>query len=130
MTHDDVQAWLDRYVEAWRTYDAERIGDLFSADAEYRYHPWDDPVRGRAAIVTTWLEPSGSASQRDAPGSWDASYEPLFVADDVAVTTGTTRYFGPDGSLVRVYHNLWVLRFDAEGRAREFSEWYMKEPAP
>ena len=31
MTHDDVQEWLDRYVEAWRSYDEAAIGDLFSA---------------------------------------------------------------------------------------------------
>ena len=29
MTHDDVQAWLDRYIAAWRSYDPEAIGDLF-----------------------------------------------------------------------------------------------------
>ena len=52
MTHDDVQRWLDRYVAAWRSYDVDEIGDLFAADAVYRYHPWDeDPVRGREAIV-------------------------------------------------------------------------------
>ena len=42
MTHDDVQAWLDRYVAAWAAYDAAAIGDLFSEDARYRYHPSDD----------------------------------------------------------------------------------------
>ncbi len=44
MTHDDVQAWLDRYVDAWRTYDPAVIGDLFTEGAEYRYHPWDEPI--------------------------------------------------------------------------------------
>lgn len=33
MTHDDVQAWLDKYLEAWRTYDVEKISELFSEDA-------------------------------------------------------------------------------------------------
>lgn len=26
MTQDEVQAWLDAYVEAWRSYDPEAIG--------------------------------------------------------------------------------------------------------
>jgi hypothetical protein len=25
-----------------------------------------------------------------------------------------------------VYSNLWVIRFDADGRCREFTEWYMR----
>ena len=28
MNHDDVQAWLDRYVEAWQSYDRGLIGEL------------------------------------------------------------------------------------------------------
>ena len=44
-----VQDWLDRYLEAWRTYDPALIGDLFSEDAEYRFHPFGEPVRGREA---------------------------------------------------------------------------------
>jgi ketosteroid isomerase-like protein len=123
MTHDDVQAWLDRYVEAWRTYDPTRIGDLFSDEATYRPHPWDEPLRGRAAIVADWL------GNQDAPGSWEAAYEPLLVAGDTAVTHGQTRYVTPDGNVQRAYRNLWVLRFDGDGRCRDFTEWFMKEPS-
>ncbi len=54
LSHDDVQGWLDRYVEAWQSYDPGAIGDLFSADADYRYHPNDEPVRGRDAIVADY----------------------------------------------------------------------------
>jgi hypothetical protein len=38
LTHDDVQAWLDAYVDAQRTYDPEAIGHLFAEDATYAYH--------------------------------------------------------------------------------------------
>ena len=58
-----VQRWLDDYVEAWRSSDPAAIGALFSEDAQYRYHPWDDPLDGRAAIVGSWL------ADRDEPGS-------------------------------------------------------------
>lgn len=122
MNHSDVQAWLDRYVEAWRTYDRALIGDLFSEDAEYLFHPWDEPVLGRQAIVDAWFE------DQDAPGTWQAAYEPVAVEGDVAVARGLSRYFHADGSLARVYQNLWILRFDEDGRCRSFTEWYMKEP--
>jgi hypothetical protein len=35
LTHDDVQRWLDAYVDAWRTYDPAAIGALFAEDATY-----------------------------------------------------------------------------------------------
>jgi hypothetical protein len=118
MTPDSVQAWLDAYVEAWRTYDRDAIGDLFSADASYAFHPYDaEPLRGREAIVDGWLE------ERDEPGSWEASYRPLLIEADRAVATGETRY--ADGS---TFSNLFVLRFDDDGRCTEFVEWFMEHP--
>jgi hypothetical protein len=121
MTGDGVQAWLDRYVAAWRSYDPAGIGALFSDDATYAYHPWDDGdqvLRGRAAIVANWLE------EPDQPDSWSADYRPLLVSGDRAVATGVTRY---DNG--QVYDNMWVLRFDDAGRCAEFVEWYMLRPA-
>jgi hypothetical protein len=118
VTRDQVQAWLDAYVEAWRTYDPAAIGELFSADASYAYHPYDVPLRGRDAIVADWLR------ERDEPDSWEAGYSPLLIDGDRAVATGETRYRSG-----RRFSNLYVLRFDEAGRCREFVEWFMEHPA-
>ena len=117
MTRDDVQGWLDRYIEAWSSYDADAIGALFSDDASYAYHPYDDPLQGRAAIVESWL------SERDEPGSWEAHYAPTLLAGDCAIVTGETSY--AEG---RVFSNLWELRFDGDGLCVEYVEWYMEHP--
>ena len=123
-----VQDWLDRYVAAWRSYDAVTIGELFSEDAEYYYHPYDTaPVRGRAAIIDDWLNPAGSADNRDAPGTWDATYAPYAVEGDRAVIVGRTDYRdGAGGPVVRTYENVWLLEF-ADRRCRKFVEYYMQE---
>jgi ketosteroid isomerase-like protein len=119
------QRWLDRYVDAWKTYDEAVIGELFSEDAEYRYHPWDDPVPGREAIVASWLE------DRDEANSWTAEYDPWLVAGDDAVAVGVSRYLGADRSAVeREYHNVFLCRFDDDGRCREFTELFMRREAP
>lgn len=128
MRHDEVQAWLDRYVEAWRFYEAAAIGELFSADAEYRYHPWDEPVRGRDAIVRSWIEPDGSASGRDEPGTYDARYEPYAVDGPRAVAVGHSDYFAADGSLRQRYRNVFLLEFDDAGRCWRFTELFALEP--
>ncbi len=129
VTHEGVQGWLDRYVDAWRTYDPQAIGDLFAENATYRYHPYDpEAVTGREAIVQAWTEPSGDASSRDDPGSWTAQYEPYAIDGDRAVAIGESRYTNPDGSLRDLYFNLWTLRFDDEGRCTEFVEYFMELP--
>jgi hypothetical protein len=118
--HDDVQTWLDAYVEAWRSYDPDAIGALFAKDATYAYHPYDkddEVVRGREAIVASWIE------DRDEPGTWEASYRPLVVEGQRAVAQGTTSYTNGD-----FFWNLWTLRFDDDDRCTEFVEWYMARP--
>jgi len=127
----DVDRWLDAYVEAWKSYDREQIAALFADDVEYRYHPYDEPIRGRDAVVAAWLGESEApnASTRDEAGTYDASYRTVAVDGDVAVAVGTSTYLdSPGGRVVRVYDNCYLMRFDADGRCREFTEWYMKRP--
>ncbi|MGH2513775.1 MAG: nuclear transport factor 2 family protein [Candidatus Limnocylindrales bacterium] len=124
MNYADVQAWLDRYDEAWQTYRPDAIGDLFSADAEYRYHPWDEPIVGRAAIVADWLNPDGDPGARDQPGSFTGHYQPWLVTGDRAVAVGTSDYRATGDAPARLYHNAWLLEFDGEGRCRSFTEYY------
>ncbi len=127
MDEAGVARWLASYVEAWRSYDPAAIGSLFSPDAVYRYHPWEEPtpsqVRGRDAIVASWLD------HQDAPGSWTAEYRPWIVDDDRAVAVGASRYLAADGSIESEYHNVFFLVFDGEGQCSEFAEVYMKRPS-
>ena len=131
MNRAGAQAWLDSYVAAWRSYDADDIGALFTEDIVYRYHPSDNPIVGREAVVASWLGESDSdgASTRDAPGTYSARYTPVAVDDDVVVATGTSSYSErPYGPIVRTYDNCFVMRFDSEGRCREFTEYYNRRP--
>jgi len=131
MDHQTAQDWLDRYVEAWLSYDRSDIAALFSEDASYRYHPYDEPIVGRDDVVASWLGESDSeeASTRDAPGTYEATYAPVAVDGDTVVATGTSRYSEvPGGPVIRTYENCFVMRFDSEGHCREFTEYYIKRP--
>ena len=122
MNRSDVQAWLDRYVDAWRSNDRAAIEALFAEDAVYSYRPWDSDqhtVSGRDAIVDSWLE------EPDAPGSWDAHYEPWAIEDDRAVAVGWSRYAATGDQPSRLYHNAYLLEFAPDGRCRSFHEFYM-----
>jgi len=120
MDRDSVQVWLDNYVEAWRTYEPAKIGNLFSEDALYFYRPFDDPLRGRAAIMADWL------AEPNAPGCWEARYVPVAVEGLVGVAQGRTRYLRSDGTIEREFDNIFVLHFDEAGRCTRFTEWFMQ----
>ena len=131
MERTDVEQWLDAYIEAWKSYDRDQIAALFSEDVKYRYHPNDEPVQGRQAVVESWLGEGDheDASTRDPEGTYDARYVPVAVEGDVAVATGESTYLAePGGPVEKVYDNCFVMRFDADGRCREFTEWFVQRP--
>jgi ketosteroid isomerase-like protein len=127
---DAVDRWLQAYVEAWKTYDPDKIAALFAEDVTYRYHPYDAPIEGRDAVVSSWLGESddAGASTRDEPGTYDAGYRAVAVDDRVAVAVGSTHYSETKDSGARVFDNCFVIRFDPEGRCNDFTEWYIERP--
>src|SRR5713226_4137404 len=109
-----VAAWVDAYVRAWNSNEPTEIGGLFSDDAAYFTGPFDAPWTGREAIVREWL------GRQDAPGSTTFRYEVLATASDAGIIRGWTRYHEPP----REFSNIWLVRFAADGRCREFTEWW------
>ena len=132
MDHGTTKEWLDRYVAAWISYDPKAIGDLFTDDVSYRYHPSDEPTIGRDAVVASWLGESTApeVSSRDAPGTYEAAYAPVAIEDDVVVAIGTSTYYtAPGGPVDAIYDNCFLMRFDASGRCSDFTEYYVKRPS-
>ena len=115
MNEQSAAAWVGRYVAAWESNDPAAIGALFAENANYRQRPSDEPWQGRDAIVARWLE------IKDQPGTWTFRFEVLAATNDLAFVRGWTHYTDPPTD----YDNLWVLRFDGEGRCADFTEWWM-----
>jgi uncharacterized protein (TIGR02246 family) len=113
---DAVTAWVANYRKAWESNDPHDIADLFAEDAAYFTEPFADPWLGRDKIVENWLK------IRDAPGSTTFEWHPLLITEDLAMIEATTTY--PD----KTFSNLWVLRLDNLGQARQFTEWWMQHP--
>ncbi|HEX2399197.1 MAG TPA: nuclear transport factor 2 family protein [Mycobacterium sp.] len=127
----DVDRWLEAYVAAWKSYDRGQIAALFTEGVKYRYHPYDEPVDGRDAVVGSWLGEGNhtDASTRDEAGTYDAAYRACAVDGDVAVATGSSTYTStPGGPVEKIYDNCFVMRFDSTGRCREFTEWFIRRP--
>jgi hypothetical protein len=113
---DAVTAWIGNYRTAWESNEPGDIGDLFAEDAAYFTEPYAKPWLGRKQIVRKWLK------RADKPGTTDFEWHPLIVTDELAIIEATTNY--PK----KTFSNLWVLRLDGSGQARQFTEWWMQHP--
>jgi hypothetical protein len=110
---DAVRSWVDRYIAAWRSNEADDIAALFTPDAVYLTGPFDTPWRGHDGITSGWLE------NKDEPGDWSFTYD-VIATGSIGVVEGRTTY--PD----REFANIWLIDLDEAGAvARGFTEYYM-----
>jgi len=116
MDKEGVKAWMAGYIQAWNSNDAQEIGQLFSEEARYYTGPFAEPWQGRQAIVDAWI------ARKDEPGSFRFRYEILSASGGLGIVRGWTQYLNPE----KEYSNIWVMRFDEQGRCSEFIEWWVK----
>lgn len=112
-----LDTWMDEYVLAWSSNDEAHIRALFTEDAVYDPQTAGGEWHGLDEIVTRWIEID------DSEDNWEFEWLPLVEADDLAVVVGRTSYLQPPTT----YRNLFVIRFDDDGRCRDFTEWYIEE---
>ena len=127
VTHGSVSAWIAAYLHAWETYDAADVGALFTEDAEYRWHPADEPEKGRDAIVHAWLNPYDDPRRRDKPGTFAGDLQPFVGNGNRAVVVGTCTYWtdASRSKVARIYYNNWLLEFAEDGKCSSFTEYWM-----
>jgi ketosteroid isomerase-like protein len=115
-----AERFVQGYLNAWQTVDLDAVRALFAPDAVYKGRAYDtEPDLGVDAIVQMWDE------ERDEPGTW--TYEGGVVemeTTDAAAIRGVTSY--TQGPKTGVYDNLWLVRFDGEGRVTEFWDWWVE----
>jgi hypothetical protein len=114
---DVVQNWMDGYRRAWESNDDADIRALFTPDAIYRGRPGTPAWTGHDAIIAGWLE------HADPPGSTTFAWETLARDGDLAVVRCVTTY--PQGPKKGTYDNMWVIDFAPDGRAAEFTDWWI-----
>ena len=114
-TQEQIQRWMDAYRTAWESNDPGDIGRLFADQGAYYTEPYAEPWRGRQSIVDNWIR------KKDEPGDTEFTWKTLATDRDLAIVQGDTRYRDP----AQHYSNLWVIRMDPDGRATEFTEWWM-----
>lgn len=101
------------YERAWRSPGTDALAALFTPDVSYRVSPWAEPLRGLDRLAAFWEE------GRDGPDEeFTMTSEVVAVDGDVAVVRVSVEY-----GRGRDWRDLWVLRYDADGRCAAFEEW-------
>ncbi|HEV7184466.1 MAG TPA: nuclear transport factor 2 family protein [Leifsonia sp.] len=113
---DAITNWIDLYRRAWETNDPDDIRALFTEDASYRTEPFAEPWDGHLEIVEGWLD------AQDDPGAAAFEWRLAGREGPLHFVEGLTEY--RDGP---TYSNLWVIRLAPDGRAEEFTEWWMEQ---
>lgn len=110
---ESAEAWIAAYERAWRAAGTGSLAELFREDASYRMSPYEEPARGLAAIGALWER------ERSGPDEgFEMRAELVAVEADTAVARIEVAY--ASGA---EYRDLWIIRFAADGRCREFEEW-------
>lgn len=107
------EGWIAAYERAWRTTGTGTLGDLFSEDASYRMSPYAEPARGLAAIGELWER------EREGPDEEFEMRSEVIAVDGETCVARIEVAYGND----KRYRDLWIVRFDGDGRCREFEEW-------
>jgi ketosteroid isomerase-like protein len=118
MERSDVERWVDGYERAWRTAGTDGLGDLFSQDASYLASPWAPPVEGLSAIARFWEDEREGADE-----PFTMTREILAVDGATAVVRVSVDYDGGQATPAQRWRDLWVIRFDDDGRCVAFEEW-------
>ncbi|XVQ15387.1 nuclear transport factor 2 family protein [Spirillospora sp. CA-255316] len=115
MDRDTVERWVAGYERAWRTPGTEPLAELFSPEVSYLPSPWARPIAGLSDLGPWW------DAERDGPDEpFTITSEVVAVDGDTAVVRIEVEYQGEEPSRWR---DLWILRFDTDGRCARFEEW-------
>ena len=116
------QTWLEAYAGAWRAFDVEAAADLFAEDVAYSFDPFDEPRRGRDAVLAYWR--SAFAGQR----AVDLSVR-LWAVDGPRAGAEWWAVITPhEGETFTLSASL-LLCFDGHGRCRELHEHWLRSDA-
>ena len=114
-----VKPWLDAYGRAWETRSPEMAGVLFTEDASYQESPYDEPMRGRSAIVEYWSH---------IPRTQEYilfDHEIIALTSDVAIIHWTASFARiPSKAKVKL-DGIFLLNFEGN-LCRSLREWWVR----
>lgn len=115
MGYSEVQAWIDKYVSAWRSPGTAKLADLFTDDITYSPSPWKKPLHGLEEIKPFWEQARSGPEE-----VFDLGSEIVAIEGQTAVVRIAVEYANDKPSQWR---DLWIIKLDDTGRCSSFEEW-------
>lgn len=111
----DIQDWIDRYVDAWRSSDSAKLANIFSNDISYRVSPWKPPLKGLLELEKFWEQ------ARTGPDEiFELQSYIVAIEDKIAVVRIEVKYANDTPS---DWRDLWIITFDENSLCVSFEEW-------
>jgi uncharacterized protein (TIGR02246 family) len=119
MNRTQFDAWMQTITQAWEQRDADAAANLFTEDATYQENPFDEPLRGRAAIRQYWADLP--QNQTDI----SVTYHILEVTERTGVAGWSASFIRlPDRQQARL-EGVLIASFNEDSQqAHAFSEWW------
>ncbi len=118
MNRDAFTSWLDAYKHAWETRDHKAAGDIFTEDATYQEVPFDEPMRGRQAIIDYW---EGNVTEQE---DVRFGYEVFATTETIGIARWWTSMIDLASKAHVKLDGIFVVSMDDDGRCTEFREWW------
>ncbi|HYL63591.1 MAG TPA: nuclear transport factor 2 family protein [Candidatus Methylomirabilis sp.] len=120
MDEETFNEWLASYGRAWTNRDAEAAASLYTEDATYQVTPFDEPLRGHAAIRGYW---TGVAKTQK---RIQFGYEILAITDQYGIAKWSASFVIMPQSLDTQLDGIFLISLDPAGRCQSLREWWHK----
>jgi len=120
MDRETLKHWLASYGSAWISRDPEAAASLYTDDATYQVTPFDEPLRGRAAIHEYW---AGVAKTEE---KIQFDYEIVAVTAELGIARWRASFVRVPPGLETKLDGIFLISLDSEGRCQSLREWWHK----
>ena len=114
---------LERYGQAWETFDGDAWVDLFTDGAEDHGDPFGAPLVGHNALRAFLLE--SARTQRDV----DFTVERHWVSGSTVLAAWHASWTDRGGGRVVRWAGFLTAEVEPDGRISRFREWALEGPA-
>jgi SnoaL-like protein len=121
MDRGTFKNWLACYGRAWTSRDPETAASLYADDATYQVTPFEEPLRGRAAIYEYW----GGVAKTEEGIQFD--YKILAVTAEYGIARWRASFVRVPPGLKTKLDGIFLISLDSEGRCQSLREWWHKQ---
>jgi len=124
MSEQALKRWLEAYGRAWETRSPQAVGEIFTDDATYQETPYEEPLRGRPAIMRYWSEAVSNQ------GDIHFNFEIVASTMEVGVAHWSASFNRIKSNTRMEIDGVFLLKFDEDNRCKSLREWWFHRSSP